>query len=214
TEADNGVGGVPIGTYTSGLNTAAATLVGLTTAELQIWHRPIPDGAPGGPRVGAAQTVLSGVALGSWKTQRRRASGGRLPYGSIGSADPGFTGARSADWRRPAAASRRSARATVSPAQRPVTAAGPRSSPRSRRSAPPAPGDGSVSARRTEAGVSESGSPRAVSRWGGTGLRPPPPLRQDLSDPAGSRVYLIGGVLRVVIVVPHELGGRVVQAAG
>jgi len=74
TEADNGVGGVPIGTYTSGLNTAAATLVGLTTAELQIWHRPIPDGAPGGPRVGAAQTVLSGVALGSWKTQRRRAS--------------------------------------------------------------------------------------------------------------------------------------------
>src|SRR4029453_3959501 len=134
------------------------------------------------------------------------------------SADPGFTGARSADWRRPAAASRRSARATVSPAQRPVTAAGPRSSPRSRRSAPPAPGDGSVSARRTEAGVSESGSPRAVSRWGGPGLPPPRPrprpLRQDLSDPAGSRVYLIGGVLRVVIVVPHELGGRVVQAAG
>src|SRR4029450_1989705 len=62
--------------------------------------------------------------------------------------------------------------------------------------------------------VSERLSPRAAGRGGAPDPPPPRPLRQDLSDPAGSRVYLIGGVLRVVIVGPHEPGGRGVQAAG
>lgn len=74
TEADSATGAVPSGTYVTALSTVAAALIANAATSFAIWHRPIPADRPHGPRAGTSLPVLTGAGVGSWKTQRRRAS--------------------------------------------------------------------------------------------------------------------------------------------
>lgn len=73
-EADNGGLGQPLTGYLTTMNTAAAALVASATADLAVYHRPIPATAPGGPRAGGAATAVTGTCSSSWKTLRSRAT--------------------------------------------------------------------------------------------------------------------------------------------